>query len=293
MDYSNVFLQYLQSERRYSYHTVQAYATDLAQFDQFCHAVGEDDTVCKNVLTIRSWIAFLMENHLSARSVNRKLTALRSYYKYLIREGHLVEDPMAVIQRPKMPKRLPEFVEEAQMNLLLEKVDFGEGFTAFRDRMIINILYNTGMRLGELIHLKDKDIRLPEMEIRVIGKRNKERIIPFSFELQKEVGAYIAIRNRTVGGTVSAFLVRENGQPLYEKLVYRVVNKYLRQVTTITQKSPHIIRHSFATHMLNHGADLNAIKELLGHASLAATQVYTHNSFEQLKKVYNQAHPRA
>lgn len=286
------FFAYLISERRVSPHTVLSYKTDLEQFIDFCKAINSPKEISDDPVIIRSWIASLLENGLSARSVNRKMTSLHSYFRFEMREGRLSSDPMLMIKRPKTCSEVPEFIDEDHMRQLLSEVDFGEGFKGLRDRLILEMLYQTGMRLSELISLRDADIRYEEMEIRVTGKRNKQRIIPFSFLLKKICMEYLVVRNREVGLT-NTFLVRENGKSLYPKLVYRTVNYYLKKVTTIARKSPHIIRHSFATHMLNRGADLNAIKELLGHANLSATQIYTHNSFEKLKKIYKQAHPRA
>jgi integrase/recombinase XerC len=292
MHQTDVFLTYLISERRVSPHTVLSYKTDLEQYKDFCKAINSPVEISDDPVIIRSWIASLLENGLSARSVNRKMTSLHSYFRFEMREGRLSSDPMLMIKRPRTRSEVPEFIDEDQMRQLLSEVDFGEGFKGLRDRLILEMLYQTGMRLSELISLRDTDMRFEEMEIRVTGKRNKQRIIPFSFLLKKICMEYLAVRNREVG-TTDTFLVRENGKSLYPKLVYRTVNYYLGQVTTIARKSPHIIRHSFATHMLNRGADLNAIRELLGHANLSATQIYTHNSFEKLKKVYKQAHPRA
>ncbi|HQK36475.1 MAG TPA: tyrosine-type recombinase/integrase [Bacteroidales bacterium] len=292
MQQTDVFLTYLISERRVSPYTVLSYKTDLEQYKTFCRAVTSLEEISEDPLIIRSWIASMLEKGLSARSVNRKMTSLHSYFRFEMREGRLSSDPMLMIKRPRTRSGVPDFVDEDRMRQLLSEVDFGEGFGGLRDRLVLEMLYQTGMRLSELISLRDSDIRFEEMEIRVTGKRNKQRIIPISFILKDLCTHYLAERNRELGKT-DTFLVRDNGKSLYPKLVYRTVNYYLGQVTTIARKSPHIIRHSFATHMLNHGADLNAIRELLGHANLAATQIYTHNSFEKLKKVYKQAHPRA
>jgi integrase/recombinase XerC len=292
MKETEVFLHFLKFEKRYSPHTVQAYTIDLQQFSCFVNESTGTDGLCEDGKIIRLWLAGLMEEGISARSINRKISSLRSFYNFLLREKKIDKDPMVRVQAPRIPKRLPVYVEEKQMNLLFEEVDFGEGFPAIRNRLIIEMLYHTGMRLSELVGLVDSDIRLSESVIRVIGKRNKERIIPVTQQLEATIAAYLEMRD-TIFPAALRFFLTDRGQAAYPRMVYRIVNYYLNQVTTLTKKSPHVIRHTFATHMLNHGADLNAIKELLGHANLAATQVYTHNTFEKLRKVYKQAHPRA
>lgn len=292
MNETEVFLNYLRFEKRYSPHTILSYSNDLRQFFAYAESYTEKGEFCQDEKIIRLWLADLLENQVSPRSVNRKITALRSFYRFLIREKKVTSDPMARIRGPKVPKHLPQFVESVQMDFLLEQVEFGEGFEAVRDQLIIALFYHTGIRLSELVGLTDQDVRLEEHTIRVLGKRNKERLIPFSDEIAILVKRYREIRQEEWEGQERFFLTGK-GQPVYQKLVYRVVHKYLGMVTTLSKKSPHVIRHTFATHMLNNGADLNAVKELLGHASLAATQVYTHNTFEKLKKVYKQAHPRA
>jgi integrase/recombinase XerC len=236
----------------------------------------------------------MMGEEFSSRSVNRKISTLKSYFKFLLKEGVLVENPMDKVVSPKNKKVLPGFIEQESMDLLLDQFDFGDDYTGIRNRLIIEMFYVTGMRRAELVHLKLKDVEAENLWIKVIGKRNKERIIPVSREFGKTIKGYLEIRNKHFSdqGTESFFLTGK-GNPVYPKLVYRVVSQHLRLVTTIEKKSPHILRHTFATHMLNRGADINAIKELLGHANLSATQIYTHNTFEKLKKIYKQAHPRA
>ncbi|UCG27478.1 MAG: tyrosine recombinase XerC [Bacteroidales bacterium] len=289
------FLKYLQFEKRYSINTIRSYRNDLSQFFQFTEdEFGHQDIHRIDHKGIRNWIVYMMENNISARSVNRKITTLKSFYKFLMREGIVQINPVEKVLTPKQEKKLPEFVDLEKMNELLDMYEFGDDFSGIRNRLIIELLYATGMRRSELVNLADRDVDLKKQTIRVIGKRNKERIIPFSTGLGKNIEMYIESRKEFTG-TESGdyFFVTNRGQKIYEKLVYRIVRKHLDLVTTLEKKSPHILRHTFATHMLNRGADLNAIKELLGHSNLSATQVYTHNTFEKLKQIYKQAHPRA
>lgn len=289
------FIQYIQFEKRYSPHTVKAYSKDLEQFAAYLQGIFEiNDLTEANHVMIRSWIVSMIEQDLSARSVNRKISTLKTYYRFMLREKLITENPLLRVTAPRPSQKLPVFVEQDKMMLLLDEVEFGEGFGAFRDRLIIEMLYGTGMRLSELISLKDADIDLQHCSLKVTGKRNKQRIIPFSNKLRDLINAYITAKDReNMSGQRPFLFLTNKGQQLYPKFVYRVVNAYLNKVTTISKKSPHILRHTFATHMLNNGADLNAIKEILGHASLSATQVYTHNTIEKLKSIYNQAHPKA
>lgn len=290
------FLDYIAHEKRYSPHTATSYRTDLEQFHLFLQEqYGLAEGCEAGHPLIRSWILHLLESGLSPRSVNRKITTLKTYYRYLLREGLIRENPMGRILSPKTSSRLPSFVEEDGMELLLEEVDFGEGFEAVRDRLIIEMLYHTGMRLSELIGIREADIDTAAGTVKVTGKRNKQRLIPFTGSMRVKIVEYREAREKHFSGKElpDAFFITSRGEKLYPRLVYRVVRHYLAKVTTISKKSPHVIRHTFATHMLNRGADLNAIKEILGHASLSATQVYTHNTIEKLKTAYNQAHPRA
>jgi integrase/recombinase XerC len=285
------FIQYLQFEKRFSSHTVVAYSTDLSQFYEYLASAYQVKEITEvNHLLIRSWIVQMMENKISARSVNRKITTLKTFYKFLLRQGIVTENPMLKIQSPKTSKRLPVFVEKEKMEQLLDHVEFGGGEEGVRNRLIIELLYATGMRLSELINLKESNVDLASGQLKVLGKRNKERIIPFGPELRRKIEEYMALRSGKAG---EYLLLRISGEKMYEKLVYTIVKQYLSLVTTNDKKSPHVLRHTFATHMLNNGADLNAIKELLGHASLAATQVYTHNTVEKLKSIHKQAHPKA
>ena len=297
MNYISTFLAYMEHEKRCSPHTLRSYGVDLISFSRHLENIKSDsEEICMQPRLIRSWIVEMLDSGMGTRSVNRKISALKSYYKYLIRQGYIEANPMMKVLSPKSPKKLPGFVEKDGMNDLLTKVNFGDEFSGIRNKLIIDCLYQTGMRLSELTGLRDKDIDIYEMSLRVTGKRNKQRIIPITKGLKNSIEEYQKLRNEEFslsGDKEQYFLLTDKGKKLYPKFVYRIVHSYLEMVTTIERKSPHILRHTFATHMLNSGADLNAIKELLGHANLAATQVYTHNTFEKLKKVYKQAHPRA
>jgi len=243
---------------------------------------------------IRNWIVELMESGNTARTANRKISALKTYFKYLLKEGIITVNPVAKVLTPKSDKKLPVFVNENQMNHLLDDIEFGDDFSGFRNRLIIETFYNTGARLSELISLKVTDVDFSQQVMKVLGKRNKERIIPLSSSFSDLLEKYSRTREATFPNDGNEWLFLTGaGKKLYPRLVYRIVNRFLSLVTTLDKKSPHILRHTFATHILNQGADLNAIKELLGHANLSATEVYTHNTFEKLKSVYKQAHPRA
>jgi integrase/recombinase XerC len=295
MNHKESFLQYLQIEKRYSLHTVRSYLNDLDQFYLFLssHELS-DDPVTVTSHDIRAWIVSMLENKYSTVSVHRKISCLRVFYRYLRKEGIVKNDPLEKVVLPKRKKTLPVFVEEEALANLLDNYSFGDGFAGIRNRTIIELLYITGMRRSELIGLKDQDVDLAEGVLKVTGKRNKQRIIPLVKSFIPRLEEYIKVRNQNVGTSDNgSFFITDKGNKLYDKYVYNTVNNYLAMVTTIEKKSPHILRHTFATHMLNRGADLNSIKELLGHANLSATQIYTHNTFEKLKKVYKQAHPRA
>ncbi len=295
MNYKESFLQYLKIEKRYSQHTVRSYLNDLDQFYSFLVSLSlPEDPIPVTSGDIRSWIVSMLENNYSTVSVHRKISCLRVFYRYLRKEGVIKNDPLEKIVLPKRKKTLPVFVEEEALTNLLDNYSFGDGFAGIRNRTIIELLYTTGMRRSELIGLRDNDLDLSEGSIKVTGKRNKQRIIPLVKPFIKRLEEYIQIRNANAETSENGwFFITDKGNKLYDKYVYNIVNSYLAMVTTIEKKSPHILRHTFATHMLNRGADLNSIKELLGHANLSATQIYTHNTFEKLKKVYKQAHPRA
>jgi integrase/recombinase XerC len=275
--------------------TVKSYENDLTQFIIYIdNQFNTSNPEIVNEKIIRSWIVDLMEKEYSSLSVNRKISTLKTFYKFLLRQGYIKINPMDKVVSPKTKKKLPLFVEEKQITVLLDDLAFGDNFAGIRNRTIIETFYNTGIRLSELIGIKNSDIDLYNNTIKVLGKRQKERIIPIHSSFAKSLKNYTEIRNTEFHDSKhDFFFVTDKGDKLYERFVYRVVNKYLTLVTTIEKKSPHVLRHTFATHMLNHGADLNAIKELLGHANLSATQVYTHNTFEKLKTIYKQAHPRA
>jgi integrase/recombinase XerC len=295
------FKGYLSYEKHFSPHTIGAYHQDLIQLATFLQ-IQFDLTEVKQInhRHIRSWLIELMNNQVSARSVSRKLSTLKTFYKYLLREGIVDTNPLAKVQPPKVEKRLPVFVEEKPMQRLLdeqsgldgEKIEFGQDYEGKRDRLLILLFYSTGIRLSELIGLKQRDIDFYKQTIKVLGKRNKERIIPITKELATDIQFFIELKASTNMDT-EYLMLTQKGEKMYPKLVYTVVKKYLSVVTSIEKRSPHVLRHTFATHLLNKGADLNAIKELLGHANLAATQVYTHNSIDRLKSIYKNKHPRA
>ncbi|MBN2778827.1 MAG: tyrosine-type recombinase/integrase [Bacteroidales bacterium] len=294
-----LFVKYLKYEKRYSIHTIKSYETDLDQFRSFvfehCLCAEKDEYSCITYQNVRSWIVELSLNDISARSINRKLSSLKSFVKFLQKRELLQDNPMLKIISPKNKKRLPEFVQEEQMNKLEGKDVFTEDFSGVRDKFIIELFYNTGMRLSEMINILHSDVSLEESYVKVLGKRNKERICPintYTINIYKEYLSKKIERGFSVNNNDCLF-VTDKGNKMYPKFVYLKVVHYLSLVTGIDKKSPHVLRHTFATHMLNHGADLNAIKELLGHANLAATQVYTHNSFSKIKDIYKQAHPRA
>ncbi len=286
------FLDYLTYEKKYSAHTLTSYKKDLEQFLEFInpqHEVFSIDEV--NYQQIRKWITQLTTHKISAKSINRKLSSLKSFFKFLQRDEVIASNPMSKITGPKIPKRLPVFVEEAQMSELLDGSEFEDSFKGMTDQLLINIFYQTGVRRSELAHIKESDIDLFNAHIKVLGKRNKERIIPISLELLRNLEAYLQVK-KELKISNSMLLVNKKGTGLTESYIYNSVKYYLSQTTTLKKKSPHVLRHTFATHLLNNGADINAVKDLLGHASLAATQIYTHNTIDKLKKSYKQAHPR-
>ncbi len=287
------FIAYIRFEKRYSPHTIVAYQGDLDQFFNYLHQqYNETDIVRVDASMIRSWLVYLMEHDISPRSVNRKLTALKSFYRFLIREGVIESNPLVKIISPKTSKRLPVFIEREKMDHLLDEHSWSMDYPGMRDKLMVEMFYGTGMRLSELVNLKVEDFDFNHATIKVLGKRNKERLIPFSKKLEGLIREYMAIKDGEFGVRTEFFLT-DKGKKIYPKLVYLIVNGRLGEVTTLDKKSPHVLRHTFATHMLNNGADLNAVKELLGHASLSATQVYTHNTIEKLKRIYKQAHPKA
>lgn len=288
------FNNYLKYEKRYSDHTIIAYHKDLDQFGKFLAVSGLDYSTAK-YSDVRSWVVSLMDQAIDPRTINRKLTSLRSFYKFLNRENQLSCNPVLMVRALKVPKRLPTVVQEDGLNTLLDNESlFGEGFGALRDRVVLEILFGTGMRRAELLSVKENDINIYDRSIKVLGKRNKERIVPLTSQLTDLISCYLREKSaQSFEDASSALIVTDEGKSAYPALIYRIVRKYLSLITTAGKRSPHVLRHSFATTLLNKGADLNAIKELLGHASLAATQIYTHNSVERLKSIYKQAHPKA
>jgi integrase/recombinase XerC len=287
------FIRYLKFEKRFSDHTVIAYKQDLTQFSIFLLSIKLSIPEVTHQ-HVRSWIVKLMDEGNEAKTINRKISSLRSFYKFLQREELIENNPMALVNAPKVPKRLPIVITEQKMNLLLDNNFFDDDFNGLRKRLIIELLYGTGMRLSELVNLKDNDINIYEQCVKVLGKRNKERIIPLNKPLIQLIKEYMDQKlNQRFDNKGFTLIVTNTGKPVYTKFIYRVVKSSLANVSTHDKKGPHILRHSFATALLNRGADLNAIKELLGHSSLAATEVYTHNSVEKLKSIYKQAHPKA
>ena len=288
------FLDYLQYERNYSEETIKSYREDLRQFEEFARGeIGDSAPSEVKAELVREWIVSLMDRGYTSTSINRKLSSLRSFYKFLLRKGEVAVNPLQKITGPKNKKPLPAFLRESDMDRLLDEVDFGEGFKGCRDHMIIEMFYATGVWLSELIGLDNKDVDFSSSLIKVTGKRNKQRLIPFGEELKIAMTEYVDVRNEAVPVRTDAFFVRENGERLSRSIVENLVKRNLSKVVTLKKRSPHVLRHTFATTMLNHDAELGAIKELLGHESLATTEVYTHTTFEELKKVYNLAHPRA
>lgn len=289
------FMGYLKFEKRYSHHTVKAYHTDLNDFIEFVNSqFGETSIEAINHGIVRSWLALLKEQGLAAKSLNRKISTLKSFFKYLLKNGVIEISPMTKVISPKIGKRLPVFVKEEETQRLLNTLESStENWRSLNAKMIITIFYSTGMRLSELINLKENQVDFARSQIKVLGKGNKERIIPISAELGNSIRDYQQLKRKEFEATEDVLLVSEKGKKLYPKYAYLIVNQYLGKVSTLDKKSPHILRHSFATHLMNNGADLNAVKELLGHSSLAATQVYTHNTIEKLKDIHKKAHPKS
>jgi len=288
------FLDYLRLERNYSERTVVSYGTDLREFGDYLeNADAELDFTKVHSDNIRNWVVSLMDEGRVATSVNRKLSALRSFYRFLLKKKEIKVNPTLKIVGPKKKKPLPSFVREKDMDKLLDEISFDEGFEGCRDRLILEMFYATGMRLSELIGLDDADVDVSARLVKVTGKRNKQRLIPFGNELAEDLLIYIKVRNETLPHGAKAFFVLKDGKRMYPMAVYRIVRRNLSKVVTLKKKSPHVLRHTFATAMLNDDAELRSVQELLGHESLVTTEVYTHTTFEELKKVYEQAHPRA
>jgi len=290
------FLQYTRYEKNCSSHTLVSYSTDLSQFKDFVESRSiEFDPDKIDASLIREWVISLMESGISSTSVNRKLSALKSFYRFLKQHSLVLNNPLKKIVSPKNKKQLPKFLKEDEMENLLDGYGglFGDDFEGVRNKLIIDMFYTLGIRLSELIGIKDKDIDLGMKTVIITGKRNKQRLLPFGERLKNSVIEYMKVRDEVISNQCGKLFVKEDGKELYPMLVYRLVNKHITQVSSLSKRSPHVLRHTFATTMLNNGAELNAVKELLGHSSLAATEVYTHTTFEQLQKIYKQAHPRA
>ena len=287
--YLEEFFGYIKSEKRFSDHTIISYTTDLNQFSKFLK--DEYDILDQSKASfkiIRNWVSILVESGLKSNSVNRKISTLKTFYKFLCMYNYSNSNPTLKLLSPKSSKRIPVFVEKENMNNLFDSNFFDNSFCGRRDKLIIELFYFTGIRLSELINIKISDLDFVNSQIKVLGKRNKERLIPITYNVLNTLSDFINMFN------LKNFLFSdENGKKLYSKKVYRIVNKYLAKISTIHKRSPHVLRHTFATQMLNNGADINAIKEILGHANLSATQIYTHNSIRKLKNVHKQAHPKA
>lgn len=287
------YLQYLRFEKRYAQHTLGAYERDLCQFNEYISSqFGLDDEGVISHFHVRSWLATFKEQNLQASSINRKLSAVNSFYKYLLKLQAVKKNPVRQLHAMRKAERLPVYLKEQETGYLLEEIQFEEGFKGFTDRLICDLLYQTGMRRSELVNLKEKDIEKSLKQVRILGKGNKERLVPVSPMLLDTLDEYIQEKRKLETYDDNHLLVLESGQQLYAGYVYRVVKTYLSTTTTLHKKSPHVLRHTFATHLLNNGANIQAIKDLLGHSSLAATQVYTHNNIDKLKEIHKNAHPR-
>ncbi|HNY62604.1 MAG TPA: tyrosine recombinase [Bacteroidales bacterium] len=291
------FLKYLQFEKRASKHTLISYRTDLIQFFEFLKEHFELTEIKEIELDhIRNWIFFLIEvEKLSIKTIHRKISSLKAFFKFNIKEGVLTHNPALQIASPQIPKRVPYYLEEDEMEKLFTEIEFEDSYDGSRDRAVLELFYATGMRVSELISIQFEDIDFYQDRIKILGKRNKERWVPFGKQAREALTNYFSYFDIKWAekSKKSYIFVSSNYNKLSQKSVYNIVRKYLNMVTTIDKRSPHIIRHTFATHLLNRGADINAIKEILGHSSLAATQIYTHTSIEKLKSIYKQAHPRA
>ena len=287
------FIEYISLEKKYSPHTIKAYEDDIKNFQSFCITnYNDDDLIDINYAQIRSWIVFLVDKDISNRSVNRKISSLKSFYKFLLKSKQINEDPLVKHKALKVGKRVQVPFSQKEMKEVIEKLSVETDFKSLRDRLIVELFYSTGMRRSELINLTLSDVDLEQQTVKVLGKRNKERYIPLLKTVQQTFKIYLVERNK-FSIDIGSLFITEKGKKIYGTLVYRIINSYFSGVSSKVKKSPHVIRHSFATHLLNEGADLNSVKELLGHSSLASTQVYVNSSLKELKKVYNQAHPRS
>ncbi len=293
-EHLNSFHNYLKFERRYSTHTITAYIADINDFIKyFQHLYETEEIQSANHKQIRSWIVGLMNEGIVPKSINRKISSLRTFYKFLVSKNIVETNPVLKINGLKTPKRLPQFVDIKDMDTLLERIEFTDDYEGKRDQIIVELFYATGMRLSELCALETSSIDTINGVVKVLGKGNKERLIPIHPQLLQKIQAYINYKNTQYKENQSFLFLTQKGEKIYHKLIYRKIKSYLSLVTTLHKKSPHILRHTFATHMVNEGAELNAVKEILGHSSLAATQVYTHNTIQKLKNVHKQAHPKS
>jgi len=287
------FIEYLSFERKYSLHTTKAYQDDLNAFQTFCITTFDDQKIIDvNYSQIRSWIVEMVNQNISNRSINRKISSLKSYFKFLVKTKQLKESPLLRHQALKVSKRVQVPFSKKEIDEVINNLDANDDFDSVRNKLIVELLYSTGMRRAELIEIKKDAINFSNATIKVFGKRNKERYIPLLNSVQQTLMKYLDKRNEISADDEYLFITKK-GNKIYANLVYRIINTYFSSVSSKVKKSPHVIRHSFATHLLNEGADLNSVKELLGHSSLASTQIYTHSSLNELKKVYNQAHPRS
>jgi integrase/recombinase XerC len=289
------FLDYLKFQKRYSQHTIISYQNDLTSFFDFiAKSFGELPLQEVKPTVVRSWLAFLKEEGMQSKSINRKISSLKSFFKYLLRQEVIAVSPMGTVISPKVNKRLPQFVEKKDVETLFNYVEFPDTWQGKTDKLILQLFYNTGIRQAELVNLKESQLDASKKVIKVLGKGNKERVLPLSAGLINQLANYVAQKKVEYDGADNVYVfVNAKGKKLYPKYVYNTVKTYLSRVTTINKKSPHVLRHTFATHLMNNGADLNAVKELLGHSSLAATQIYTHNTIEKLKDIHKKAHPKA
>jgi len=289
------FLRYIQYEKRFSDHTILSYKNDLRQLQDFLRKEFSIDQLSEvNYSILRSWVIDLSEKKLKPKSINRKIISIRSFYKFLHKTGGINSNPASKVNLLKVPKNLPHFVNSNELLSLLDHLEWKDNFSDQRDRLILELFYGTGIRENELINLKEKDVDFIEQQIKVLGKRNKERIIPINRNLSALIKKYLMLKKESPGGNDSFYLIVTNkGNKAYPMFIYRIVKKYLTTYTNVEKTNPHVLRHTFATHLLNNGADLNSVKDLLGHQSLASTQVYTHNTLDKLKKIFEQAHPKA
>lgn len=287
------FLEYLSLEKNYSVHTTRAYKNDLIAFKDFLITeFDQEDLLTVHYNQIRSWVVSLVDLNISNRSINRKMSSLKSFYKFLQKTDQIKTNPLAKHKALKVEKKVQVPFNAKEINEVINFVNEEDDFTSVRNKLIVELFYSTGIRRAELINIKERDVDLSNKTIKVLGKRNKERFIPLLASVIETLEKYLKIKKAFSKGFEELFIT-DKGNKIYETLVYRIINSYFSKVSTKEKKSPHILRHSFATHLLNEGADLNSVKELLGHSSLASTQVYTHNSLDAIKKVYNQAHPRS